>query len=292
MREPVEPGWAEEQHLRLFYILKKKLKTNKAESGVFIGYTNIRIMRCKNCGWPNKPNETTCAKCGSPLDISETPIDGNITYRPQPVSDGDGLKKTVMENQVFGPSVEGPIQETPTVSETVCPKCGYPMRSDVTKCPNCNYSVASSVSQSPVNDNPVSGGVYQRRPTRMAVEPDEEKPVLKQTRKPTEGVGKFNGTINPYMQNYMDEPAFVLEPIQRMNERKPIEPVEFEGSNVTLTRENTEAGNPTISSKEQAVITHNEGHWFIEDVSDQKTTFVQASQKIELHDGDITATVK
>ena len=24
-------------------------------------------MRCKNCGWPNKPNETTCVKCHTPL---------------------------------------------------------------------------------------------------------------------------------------------------------------------------------------------------------------------------------
>ena len=160
------------------------------------------------------------------------------------------------------------------------------MRSDATKCPNCNYSIASSAPH-PANDNPGSGGGYQRRPTRMAASPEEEEPVLKKTRKATEGGGKFNGTINPYMQNYMEEPAFILEPIQRMNERKPVEPAEFEGNNVTLSRENTEPGNPTISSKEQAVITHNEGHWFIEDLSDQKTTFVQASQKIELHDGDI-----
>ena len=245
-------------------------------------------MRCKNCGWPNKPNETVCVKCGSPLDAEPQSMDNYNDGGYQPQNDGgDGLKKTVMENQVFGPSVEPPIQESPTLSETVCPKCGYPMRSDATKCPNCNYSVASSVaSQHPANENPGSGGGYQRRPTRMAVAQEEE-PVLKKTRKATEGGGKFNGTINPYMQNYMEEPAFVLEPIQRMNERKPVEPAEFEGNNVTLTRENTEPGNPTISSKEQAVITHNEGHWFIEDLSDQKTTFVQASQKIELHDGDI-----
>ena len=72
-----------------------------------------------------------------------------------------------------------------------------------------------------------------------------------------------------------------------MNERKPIEPFELEGVEVILTRDNTEPGNPTISSKEQAVITHAEGHWYIEDASDQKTTFVQAAHKMELHDGDI-----
>lgn len=249
-------------------------------------------MRCKNCGWPNKPNETVCVKCGSPLEAESQVMDNFDNgggYEPQLQNDGgDGLKKTVLESQVFGPSVVQPKQEAPTVSETVCPKCGYPMRSDALKCPNCNYSVNSTSFQRSDNENPSSrGGGYQRRPTKMAVATEEEEPVLKKTRIATEGGGKYNGTINPYMQNYMEEPAFSLKPIQRMNERKSIEPVEFEGCEVTLTRENTEAGNPTISSKEQAVITHNEGHWYIEDSSDQKTTFVQAGQKIELHDGDI-----
>ena len=89
------------------------------------------------------------------------------------------------------------------------------------------------------------------------------------------------------MMDYQQEPAFVLQPVQRMNERKPVEAVELEGSEVILSRENTEPDNPSITSQEQAVVTHSEGKWFIEDRSEQKTTFVQATKKIELHDGDI-----
>lgn len=242
-------------------------------------------MRCKNCGWPNKPNETVCVKCGSSLEsepqVAVTYSNGGDDHTQSQVEGGDGLKKTVMESQVFGPSVESPVLEAPTVSETVCPKCGYPMRSDALKCPNCNYDVSSS-------SNVKSQTGYQRRPTRMAIEPapEVEELVLKKTRKATES-GGFSGTINPYMMNYQAEPAFVLEPIQRMNERKPVMPVEFEGHEVLLTRDNTEAGNPTISSKEQATMSFSDGHWSIEDLSDQKTTFVQANHKIELHDGDI-----
>ena len=224
-------------------------------------------MRCKNCGWPNRPGESFCAKCGSPLD-AEPQVNNETTNVADSQSDfgnsdGNGLKKTVMESQVFGPSVERPVeqpvQEVPTVSETVCPKCGYPMRSDAVKCPNCNYSANSSYAQD--QNRPVNGGIP-RRPTRMAED-------------------------NPYMMNIQEEPSFILEPIQRMNERKTIEPVEFEGSEVTLNRDNTEPGNPTISSKEQSVIVNSDGRWYIEDLSDQKTTFVQAGHKIELHDGDI-----
>ena len=32
---------------------------------------NQTIMRCKNCGWPNKPNQAICAKCGTPLTMDE-----------------------------------------------------------------------------------------------------------------------------------------------------------------------------------------------------------------------------
>lgn len=124
---------------------------------------------------------------------------------------------------MFGPSVEPQGQETPTVGEKVCPKCGYPMRSDSTKCPNCNYSPASSTG--PQSESPSNAG-YQRRPTRMAADPIVEEPVLKQTRKATNS-GFMSGTVNPYMQNFIQEPMFVLEPIQRMNERKPVEPVEL-----------------------------------------------------------------
>lgn len=35
------------------------------------------------------------------------------------------------------------------------------------------------------------------------------------------------------------------------------------------------------------MVSQENGHWYIEDASDQKTTFVQAARKTELHDGDI-----
>ena len=74
-----------------------------------------------------------------------------------------------------------------------------------------------------------------------------------------------------------------------MNERKPVEAVELDLDNgeMVLTRDNTEPGNPSITSKEQAVVSHADGHWYIENRSEQNTTFVMARDKIELHNGDI-----
>lgn len=89
------------------------------------------------------------------------------------------------------------------------------------------------------------------------------------------------------MMNMEVEPTFVLKPIKRMEERRDFEEQEYEGKQVVLNRDNTERNNQSITSRQQAVISNNDGHWYIEDKSEQRTTFVQAAQKIELHDGDI-----
>lgn len=249
------------------------------------------FMRCKNCGWPNKPTETVCAKCGSPLESEPINVDNEVTYRPPSVGDNNGLKKTLPENVVFGGELYGETMEQSlgTVKETVCPKCGYPLRPDAVKCPNCNYSVngSSQIETKQVHDREDSQSNYQRRPTRMVNADPSPADAPAPTRKLNTGGGHFRGTINPYMMDYRPEPAFVLQPILRMNERKVVEPVEFEGNEVILSRENTEPTNSSITSHEQAVITCSDGHWFIENRSEQRTTFVQATKKIELHDGDI-----
>ena len=257
-------------------------------------------MRCKNCGWPNKPNETVCVKCGSPLDGETSMADYSDSYEKSfggAHNNEDGLKKTIMETDAFGPSVDdypSDSKETmATVNETTCPKCGYPVRSDAIKCPNCNCSVNGNQDTQPLNSNT---NAYKRRPTRMAETPEEDvvETTARKEQKNSEprsipNEKKFRGTINPYMMNIPEEPTFILQPLQRMNERKPVEAVELELENgeVVVPRDNTEPGNPSITSKAQAVISCKNGRWYIENCSEQKTTFVLASNEIELHDGDI-----
>lgn len=198
-------------------------------------------MRCKNCGWPNKPNETTCVKCNAPLESEDD------SSRP--------LNATVREQDAFGFNRE---------EENVCPKCGYPIRNNSQKCPNCNYELGNNL-----------GGVDslgKRRQTRM------ENPMNEK---------KVNGTINPYMQSAAPEPGFILSPIKRINEKKELVDLEYEGKEVILTRDNTEAENGSITSHEQALLSYNNGKWAIEDKSEQGTTFVKASRKIELNNGDV-----
>ena len=233
-------------------------------------------MRCKSCGWPNKPNQINCVKCGTPLtleDNADTSDRANLVN-----SNGGDLNKPIWEDETFPrqgvaqnrkPAGDG-VAETESENKP-CPKCGYPMRPGSEKCPNCNFQTSGVSQSSYVSDiEQKKKANYVRQRTRMNV------------------VGKgYRGTVNPYMMNLETEPSFVLKPIKRMNERHELDELEFEGKNISLNRDNTESNNASITSKEQATVINQDGHWFIEDRSEQKTTFVQAAQRIELHDGDI-----
>lgn len=233
-------------------------------------------MRCKNCGWPNKPGEKVCTKCHAPL---EADVDDMYTSPANNVAqDQPSLNKTVLEDAVFGAAnsyaSSGAHAEPQAEATKTCSKCGYPVRAGSEKCPNCKFPVAQSSPEQPqVSENPRRNPVEpQRRPTRMSDDGNK---------------GVFRGTINPYMMNLETEPTFTLKPLKRLNERHDFEEQEYEGKEIVLTRENTEQNNSSITSRQQALVTRVDGRWYIEDRSEQKTTFVQASHKTELHDGDI-----
>ncbi|GHV48545.1 hypothetical protein FACS1894181_04590 [Bacteroidia bacterium] len=61
----------------------------------------------------------------------------------------------------------------------------------------------------------------------------------------------------------------------------------FTGESVVLNRANTEPDNLTITSKEQALLIFENEKWYIQDRSEHQTTFIRASERIELKRGDI-----
>ena len=210
------------------------------------------FMRCKNCGWPNKPEATTCTKCGSPLESTEQV--GQYT------DSHVALKKTVSEQDAFGGQVAQP---------NICPKCSYPLRPGSTKCPNCQTDISEVPQQPPSSVNEGQKRMAPRRPTVL-------------------NAPKFNGTVNVWTEGGIGVvPSFVLSPVKRNGERHDPEDVELEGEEVALNRENTDPNNMSITSRTQAVITRKDDQWYIEDKSEQKTTFVQARTPQPLHDGDI-----
>lgn len=82
-------------------------------------------------------------------------------------------------------------------------------------------------------------------------------------------------------------PHCSLTIIPEENENIPSEKMEYEGKSIILNRENTEVSNRTITSKEQAEIVFEDGHWYLLDRSELRTTFIQANRKIEIIPDDI-----
>lgn len=60
-------------------------------------------MRCKNCGWPNKPNEKVCVKCHAPLDTE--PDDDTFGGINGSGASDKPLNKTVLEDEVLAHQV-------------------------------------------------------------------------------------------------------------------------------------------------------------------------------------------
>ncbi|MBD5584729.1 MAG: FHA domain-containing protein [Clostridia bacterium] len=208
-------------------------------------------MRCKNCGWPNRPEETNCSKCGSPLEAS---LEYPISQQPS------SPNQTVREGEVFG-GVSQP---------NICTKCGYPLRPGLQKCPNCNSEIGTGTNHKvSYQSSDISNSRSIRRPTVV-------------------GAPNIHGTVNVWTEGTIGlTPSFILSPVKRNLERRQPDEIELEGVSVVLNRDNTDPGNLSITSKVQATITRKDDKWFIEDKSEQKTTFVQASSPQELHDGDI-----
>ncbi|MDE6288480.1 MAG: FHA domain-containing protein [Muribaculaceae bacterium] len=278
-------------------------------------------MRCKNCGWPNKPGATNCSKCNSPLGEVQVPVDPepqiadvNATVlnepepqqaapapveTPAPVSTprprslgGAPLGGTVFENEAFPeaapqPSAPAPAAEpvaqpvnqpAPQDRPTVCPKCGYPLRPDTDKCPNCRFQVKAPQTPGPAPESPAAPAETANQGFRRQATVGAQEAFQKPS-------SSFSGTVNPLVQRIVPEFQLTLQP--REGERLSKTKLDFEGESVSLNRDKLEPGNNSITSREQARITCEDGKWYIEDKSQFQTTFVRAGRKTEIKDGDI-----
>lgn len=176
----------------------------------------------------------------------------------------------------------------PTVYEQAegeaCPECGYPVRPDMAECPNCGHNgrVADDTGSRSLNCPKCNhenrqdafycshcGYELQRKEPERQIRPDYGRK-----------------TITPWeMQKPMCSCRLTMIP--NHNEEITTSPLSFSGEEILLNRSNTDADNLTITSKEQAVLTYENNKWYIQDKSEQRTTFVYTTEKIELKPGDI-----
>ena len=78
-----------------------------------------------------------------------------------------------------------------------------------------------------------------------------------------------------------------LKPIAWQGEGIDYAPLSYSGDKIILNRANTDPNNQSITSKVQAEIISENGEWYLEDRSEQQTTYIHVGRKTKLKTGDI-----
>ena len=254
-----------------------------------------------NCGW----DTTVCLKCGQPLSLSAgyannqndfVSREGYGEAIPKPTvlnanPDREKCRKTV----VFPTLNESDNHSAITQPATECPNCNYPIVGEFTSCPCCGTPLERT-------DKPANKEHTQKKIEEEVTFISEEKIVCQECGKeidmtcsfcPHCGVRVHRPTIRRQIKNIAETETeeiplrCSLTIIPEENENIPPEKIEYEGKSIILNRENTEVSNRTITSKEQAEIVFEDGHWYLLDRSELRTTFIQANRKIEIIADDI-----
>lgn len=205
-------------------------------------------MKCYHCGLDNPEGRKKCDRCGKPL----------VAY-------SSNEKKDNMESEIHDRATElhsskpgfnprATVRESSSSASSqvaVCSTCGYELDSDG-NCPNCGSSSSTMAPQKSKEQEPFNARATQRP----------------QRKNPKEG-------------------CFTLVPISEENGQPEGDALQYEGNEVYLNRSNTDSKNSTITSKTQAVINCEDGHWKIVDKSELSTTFVQAADAVELKPGSL-----
>ena len=206
-------------------------------------------MRCQFCGWDNPQGKEICEKCNKPLT-------SNVSEEVKTVVSKETNHDRPTDRYVAGAfNPKATVRETPgsdqlnDLEKNECPECGHSLEDG--ECPNCGYKIEDAPAPAPVKNA------------------DEARMTMRPIRK---GEKTFE---------------FKLVPISEETGMPEGDELAFEGNEVVLNRDNTDPQNTTITSLEQACLSFDNGKWCIEDRSEYKTTFVQASRKIELQQGDL-----
>lgn len=284
-------------------------------------------MRCNNCGWDNAPGSSTCVKCGHPLqtdnpgqNLNNNPYQGVKVPNYNPGSEPQPRPTVINTQQVETPVprptriVNGPMDQEQMMKSTViqspssCPHCGYPVMENFTSCPNCGAEISSKPTtiQS-------SGAHQQAEPVmadaslKAAVKSGLAELGLDEKVKCDKCGAEVSIDFSfcpkcgerihlPTIRAIRHKPTPPPEPPKPKchltiipEEEEQTIPVknDYEGFSIILTRENTEANNRTITSKEQAELINEDGKWFLLNKSELGSTYLEASRKLELQQGDV-----
>lgn len=260
-------------------------------------------MRCINCGWDNHSNTTVCLKCGQPLRTSDNYADSQNNFAPRVGREEATPKPTVLnansnDEKCRKTVVLSDINENNSRSTIIqpvreCTNCSYPVVGEFTSCPNCGTPLKedSTASEEECRWN-VKEALSDLQKEKMICQECESEIAVTCSFCPHCGTRIHRPTIRRQIKNITEAepeipPHCFLTIIPEENENISTEKLEYEGNSIILNRENTEVSNRTITSKEQAEIVFEDGHWYIVDRSELNTTYIQANRKMEIMPDDI-----
>lgn len=262
-------------------------------------------MRCLVCGWDNSPNSTICLKCGRPLSrVESTPLNQNDYLSSGDDNGANAPRKTVVRNATFNEEQSRPtvafsnpseISYRPTSIQNIvkCPHCSYPVAANFTTCPCCGTplkQVSTASSTEAINKSKAAS--IDLSDEKIKCQECGEEISVNCTFCPNCGTRVHRPTIRRQIRHTSEAepepiPHCSLTIVPEEGEDITPEKNEYEGTSVILNRDNTEKSNRTITSKEQAEIVFEDGHWYLIDRSELQTTYIQATRRIEIIANDI-----
>lgn len=266
-------------------------------------------MRCINCGFDNPAGASICTKCGQPLGsghaVSEPAAfnaKSDAPQRPTVIGVSAGAETAPRETviEVGGRPQNDAPRETLTQNQMMggsshqCPNCKYPILDSTSGiCPNCKMPLTTNVQSNNATPTPAQ----ENKPTYAQVVCSKCKESVPAHFHFCPNCGnkihqatEWHGIRGIVTEEPIKKLPFSLTIIPDADEKLSIKECEFtcmENQAVVLNRENTDSENRSITSKQQAEISYENGHWFIKNLSDNESTFMVANRKMELQDGDI-----
>lgn len=219
-----------------------------------------------------------CDKCNAPLSGSMIGSSKSVHEGRSEINNLN-LKKTVSEQQVFG-SAKGVVTHANDSHVLNCRQCGYPIGHGMNVCPNCGTLVQDKSGNSP---SAQKSNISPQSPTCSKCGATL---AIGMKYCPGCGAPQRYGTVNPWTSPQSGT-FCTLKPLAWENEHIDHQPLSFSGTVISLNRDNTDPNNQTITSKEQAELTFENGSWCISDKSAQKTTYIHVERKTKLEKGDI-----
>ena len=256
------------------------------------------MIRCQECGFTNEADTKVCKKCGSRVEGGAASADfsapkgnaggGNPTMiggaAAGPAWDGNDAPAPSNGGRLSNPTIVGGRSNMPAWDEnsagpsnSIPPSAAAPNTAagNVAKCSSCGfYPLRNEVSAS--HPCPNCGTTGDAKPEATAA--PAYQPAASHQMQKASGANKTMrlGDLTP------EEEA---KPEFKLIEERSQSVKEFNGTEVSVNRDNLDAGNMSISGQEHATFVFEDGKWFLNDKSSNGATFIQVNGKLELTEG-------